>query len=188
MNRIRAIRQFGMAALAVALAGGAGAHAQAGYTGSGTLTVNLQNGSGIQMVLDSDPSGLALASGSGTSAAQMALGTVSAYMTPPTGVRLTNQTNSFTLSTYFDVNVSENGVTGSYTLAALLSAAAPTGITLTLDGYTLSTTSTTISTNGTYATPVQHTLNVAISTASGSSGPTTGQQITTTISLTATAQ
>ena len=161
--------------------------ALAAQTSSGTLNVVLQNGSGLQMVLNSDSSGVTLGN-AGTSSATMGFGTVGAYGTLATNVTRTNQTNSFTISTFFDANVSESGLSSSgYTLAASLSSTAPAGLTVQIDSVTLSTTSATISTSGAYDTNVRHTLSVVVSTAaSGSGGPTTGAQLTSTINLVAT--
>lgn len=156
-------------------------------TASGTLNVTLQNGSGLLMVLNSDSSGVTLTNG-GTSAATLAFGTVGAYGTLPTNVTRTNQTTTFTISTYFDVNVQDSGITSSnYTLSAKLASAAPTGVTIQLGSVTLTTTSQNISTTNAYGTNVQETLSAVISTAAaGSGGPTTGTQLTDTINLVAT--
>lgn len=177
---------FGMALAGLLLAAVAPAGA-AQTTSSGTLNVILQNGSGLVMLLYSDPSGVTLGN-AGTSAATLGFGTVGAYGTLNTNISRTNQTSTFTVSTFFDINVQDSGVTSSnYTLTAALSAAAPTGVTLQIDSVNLSTTSATISTTGTYGTNVQHTLSAVISTASsGSGGPTTGTQLTSTINLVAT--
>ncbi len=68
------------------------------------------------MVLNSDSNGITLTNG-GTSAATLAFGTVGAYGSLPTNVTRTNQTSTFTISTYFDVNVTDSGITSSnYTL------------------------------------------------------------------------
>lgn len=173
-------------AAGLALASAAPARAQ-NPTGSGTLNVTLQNGSGLQMLLNSDPSGVTLGN-SGTSSATLSFGTVGAYGTLATNVTRTSQTSTFTVSTLFDINVQDSGVTSSnYTLSASLTAAAPTGVTVELDSVTLTTTSQSISTSNSYGTNVQHTLSAVISTAaSGSGGPTTGTQLTSTINLVAT--
>lgn len=178
------IRIFGILFLAALLAA---IPARAQTTTSGTLNVSLQNGSGLQMLLYTDASGVTLTN-SGTNNATLSFGTVAASGTLATNVTRTNQTNTFTVSTLFDVNVQESGVTSSnYTLSASLAAAAPTGVTLQIDSVTLGTTSATISTSGSYGTNVQHTMSAVISTAaSGSGGPTTGTQLTSTINLVAT--
>lgn len=178
------LRQLGI--FAFALVAGTCA-AQAANTSSGTLNVVLQNGSGLQMVLNTDASGVTLGN-AGTSSATLGFGTVGAYGTLATNVTRTNQTNTFTISTFFDADVSESGLSSSgYTLAASLSSTAPTGLTVQIDSVTLSTTSATISTSGSYSTNVRHTLSVVVSTAaSGSGGPTTGTQLTSTINLVAT--
>jgi hypothetical protein len=155
---------------------------------TGTLNVELENGSGLIMVFNSDASGVTLGN-PGTSAATLAFGTVSEYGALGTGITRTVGTSSFTVSTPFDVSVEESGTTSSsYSLAAALSAAAPTGITIEVDSVTLSTTSQTVSTTSSYGGNVAHTLSAVVSTsASGAGGPTTGTQLTSTINFTATA-
>jgi len=155
---------------------------------TGTLNVELENGSGLIMVFNSDASGVTLGN-PGTSAATLAFGTVSEYGSLGTGVTRTIGTSSFTVSTPFDVNVEESGTTSStYSLAAALSATAPTGITIEVDSVTLSTTSQTVSTTSSYGGNIAHTLSAVVSTsASGAGGPTTGTQLTSTINFTATA-
>jgi hypothetical protein len=179
------LRQLGI--LAALLAAGTSAALAAQTSSSGTLNVVLQNGTGLQMVLNSDSSGVTLGN-AGTSSATLGFGTVGAYGTPATNVTRTNQTSTFTVSTFFDVEVAESGLSStSYTLAASLSSTAPTGLTVQVDSVTLSTTSATISTSGSYSTNVRHTLSVVVSTAaSGSGGPTTGTQLSSTINLVAT--
>lgn len=176
------------ALLAIAvLAGGTLCLAQTKPSGTGTLSVALQNGSGLQFVFNSDSSGVTLGN-AGTSAASLGFGTVSAYGTPAAGVTLTNGTSSFTVSTKFDVNVSQSGLTStSYTMTAALAAAAPTGVTLQIGSTTLTTSSQTIQTTGSYGSNTPYTLNAVILTAaSGSGGPTTGTQLTSTINFTVT--
>jgi len=155
---------------------------------SGTLSVQLQNGSGLQMTFQSNTSGVSLGN-AGTSAASLAFGIVSAYGTPGTGITLVNGTSTFTVSTLFNIDVQQSGLSStSYTLSASLSAAAPTGITYQIDSATLTTSSQSIQANGVYGNNIVHTFSAIVSTAaSGSGGPTTGTQLTSTINFTATA-
>jgi hypothetical protein len=180
---IRALALLAMGALQVSLLS-----AQTHPTANGSLTVQLQNGSGLQMVLYSDPSGVSLGN-SGTANATLAFGNVAAYGTLNSNVTRSNGTNSFTVSTPFDVNVQVSGIAStSYTLSASLASAAPTGVTLQVDSVSLSTSSQSVQTNGTYGSNVSHTLSAVILTAaSGSGGPTTGTQLTSTINFVATA-
>ena len=174
--------------LALAAASVAMASAQSHPSANGSLTVLLQNGSGLQMILYSDPSGVTLGN-AGTSAASLGFGTVGAYGSLATNVTRTNGASSFTVSTPFDINVQANGLTStSYTLSASLASAAPTGVTLQLDSVTLTTTSQTIQASQGYGSNISHTLSAIVSTAaSGSGGPTTGTQLTSTIDFVATA-
>lgn len=166
-----------------------GVMAAAGQTTSvGTLNVELQNGSGLQLVFQTDASGVTLGN-PGTAASTLAFGTVSEYGALGANIARTVGTSTFTISTPFDVNVQESGTSSaSYTLAAALASAAPTGITFQVDSVTLSTSSQTISTTSSYGGNVAHTLSAVVSTsASGAGGPTTGTQLTSTIDFTATA-
>ena len=179
---MRISRQIGILALAIAAAASAAAQ-----SASGTLNVVLQNGSGLQMVLNSDSSGVTLG-GAGTSNATLAFGTISAYGTAPANVTITDQASTFTATTYFDVNVQESGLTNpsnGYTLSASVSSQIP-GVTLEIDSTSLTTTPQNLTGTGVYATNVQHSISAVVSTASGSSGPTTGSQLTTIINLVAT--
>ncbi|HLZ00012.1 MAG TPA: hypothetical protein VKT33_13205 [Candidatus Angelobacter sp.] len=142
---------------------------------------------GIAIVFDSDPSGVSLGN-SGSAAASLNFGTISAFgplaagiTRPPVGPA------SYTVSTFFDVQVLQGGNSPSYTLTAQLAAAAPTGLTYAVDAVMLTTVSQTIQTNGAYNTDVQHSLNLTVLTAApGAGGPATGTPLTTTINFTAT--
>jgi len=177
-----------MIALALAATAIAAARAQSHPTSSGSLSVQLQNGSGLQMVLYTDPSGVSLGN-SGTSSASLGFGNVSAYGTLNANVTRTIGTSTFTVSTPFDVNVQVSGVSsGNYTLTASLASAAPTGVTLQIDSVTLTTSSQSVQTNGSYGNNVSHTFSAVVSTAgSGSGGPATGTQLTSTVNFVATA-
>lgn len=181
MNQ-RTLRFLGILALAIAAAAPAGAQTKPSATG--TLNVVLENGNGIQMVLNSDASGVTLG-GTGTSSATLAFGNISAYGAAPANVTITNQTSTFTATTYFDVDVQESGLTDAnngYTLSADVTSLI-SGVTLQIDGTTLTTTSQNLSGAGTYATNVQHSISAVVPT---SGGPTPGTQLTATINLVAT--
>lgn len=157
-------------------------------TATGALSVQLTNSSALVMVFNSDASGVALGN-TGTSAVTLGFGTVADYKVPSAGVTETSGSSTFTVSSPFDVYVEMGGSSStSYSLAAALAATAPTGLSVKLDSTTLSTTAQTFSTNGTYFSNVPHTVSFVLSTAaSGSGGPATGTQLTSTIDLTATA-
>jgi hypothetical protein len=89
------------AAVALSLAGST---AKAAITASGTLAVTATVTSQIYMIFNSDGSGVAL-TGSGSNAATLPFGSVSAFSTPPTNVTLSLQALTFTISTPVDVNV-----------------------------------------------------------------------------------
>jgi hypothetical protein len=166
----------------------AGSSIAAAQTSVGTLNVELQNGSGLQLVFQSDSSGVTLGN-PGTAVSTLAFGTVSEYGALGANISRTTGTSNFTVSTPFDVSVEQSGTnSASYTLSAALAAAAPAGITFQVDSVTLSTSSQTISTTNSYGGNVAHTLSAVVSTsASGAGGPTTGTQLTSTINFTATA-
>jgi hypothetical protein len=158
-------------------------------TATGTINATLINSSGLAIAFDSATSGVPLGA-SGSSAATLNFGTITAYGSVPAGVTRTGPSGgSFTVSTPFNVNVTIGGITSqSYTLTAQLAAAAPTGLTYKIDSVTLTTGSQTVQANGTYGTDVGHTLYLQVSTASpGSGGPTVGSALSSTINFTATA-
>src|SRR5215469_14294265 len=157
-------------------------------TATGTINATLVNKSGITLIFDTDPGGVALGN-NGSSAATLNFGTISAFGPLSPGVtRPTVLAGSYTVRTLFDVQVIQGGLTTpSYTLTAQLAAAAPTGFTYAVDAVTLTTASQTIQANGTYNTDVQHSLNLTVSTAApGSGGPAVGTPLTSTINFTAT--
>lgn len=163
-------------------------YAQSTPTASGTLNVQLLNGSGLVMTFQSDANGVALGN-SGTSSASLAMGNVSAAGALSSGVTRTAASSaSFTVSTPFDVVVQQSGLSSmSYTLSAYLAAAAPTGLTYLIDSVPLSTTSTPITKTGSYGATAAHALEITVSTASSSSGgPQVATPLTSTINFTAT--
>jgi hypothetical protein len=157
-------------------------------TATGTINATLINKSGISLIFDSDPGGVALGN-TGTSAASLSFGTISAFGPLSLGVSRTPPVaGTFTVSTPFDVQVISGGLTStSYTLSAQLAATAPAGFTYAVDAVTLSTTNQNIQTNGTYNTDVLYSLILTVSTAApGAGGPAVGTPLTTTINFTAT--
>lgn len=162
--------------------------ATAQTTATGTINATLINKSGIALVFDTDPGGVALGN-NGSSAASLNFGIISAFGVLSPGVtRPTVTAGSYTVRTLFDVQVIEGGLTSpGYTLSAQLASAAPIGFTYAVDTVTLTTAAQTIQTNGTYNTDVQHSLNLTVSTAApGAGGPAVGTPLTTTINFTAT--
>src|ERR1700761_8516211 len=93
-------------------------------TASGTLSVTATVNGSIQLVFNSDAAGVALSSGSGTNAATLAFGNVSAFGTVAAGIVRTTTANNFTVSSAVDVLVSKtNSASANYTLKAQLGAA-----------------------------------------------------------------
>ena len=184
MKKNRLIRT--LTTLALMLAGTAAA---AQTTATGTINATLVHKGGIALVFNTDPAGIVLGN-PGTGAASVNFGTVSAFGPLSSGVTRPSVTPaSYTVQTFFDVNVLVGGGNSpNYTLAASLAAPAPTGFTYGVDTLTLTTTSQTIQTNAAYGTDVPHSLNLTISTAApGAGGPAVGTPLSTTINFTATA-
>jgi hypothetical protein len=150
---------------------------------------SLNNTNGISIQFDSDPAGVTLGA-AGTNAATANFGSVSAFGPLAGGVTRPSVTAAnFTVRTIFDVQVISGGLTSlTYTLAANLASAAPTGMNYKVDAVTLTTASQTIQVNGGYNTDIAHNLDLVVSTtAPGAGGPAVNTPITTTINFTATA-
>src|SRR5438270_540050 len=93
-------------------------------TASGTLTVTATVTGSINLVFNSDGSGLALASGAGTNAATLAFGNVSAFGAIPAGIVRSTTASTFTVSSAVDVLVTKtNSASANYSLTAQLGAA-----------------------------------------------------------------
>ena len=133
-------------------------------TAQGTINATLDHKNGIALIFNTDAAGVSLGN-SGTSAASVNFGTISAFGNLAAGVSRPN-----------------------YTLRANLAAAAPTGFTYLIDGISLTTTAQTVQTNGGYATDIPHNLDLTVLTAApGAGGPAVGTPLSTTINFTATA-
>jgi hypothetical protein len=93
-------------------------------TASGTLTVNATVTGSINLVFNSDASGLALSSGAGTNAATLAFGNVSAFGAIPAGIVRSTTATNFTVSSAVDVLVTKtNSASANYSLTAQLGSA-----------------------------------------------------------------
>jgi hypothetical protein len=167
------------AALTAAAFVPAGALAQ--DTSSGVLTVTATVASSISLTFESDPSGIALG-GSGTNAATMAFGSVSAFGTIATaGVTRSVGATDFTVSSPFGVKVvTANSTSASYNLAASLGSADATN-TWKVGATTLSTAPATVATSQGYGSAVAHTLAITIPKAAAAGA------ISRTVNFTATA-
>jgi hypothetical protein len=159
------------------------ASAQAGTTANGVLTVSATVNSTLKLVFVSDGSGLALSSGSGTNAATLAFGPVSALgAIPATITRTVVAGTSFTISTPVDINVTKsNVVSTNYTLTAQLGSADAVN-TWKVGAVTVTNASAAaITATGAYASNVPETIAITIPDATGG-----GTVINNTISFTAT--
>jgi hypothetical protein len=151
-------------------------------TANGTLTVTATVQGSINLVFISDPAGVVLG-GSGTNAATLAFGNVSAFGAVSAGVFRSVAANSFTVSSAVDVNVTKtNSASANYKLTAQLGSADAVN-TWQVGGITITNTSATpITATGTYAanTNFPVAITVPFTTASGTA-------ISNTINYTATA-
>lgn len=131
-------------------------------TTTGALTVTATVDSSIALTFESDAAGVALA-GTGTSAATMALGTVSAYETIATpGVSRSVTATDFTVSSLFGVKVVKaNSASANYTLAAALGSADATN-TWKINATTLTTTNQDLGAAYNYGSAVAHTMSLTV--------------------------
>src|SRR5690349_10886652 len=98
--------------------------AAAQTTATGTLTVTAKVADSINLVFNSDNSGVALTSGAGTNAAALDFGTVSAFGAIPATITRATTASNFTVSTPVDVLVTKtNSASANYTLTTQLSTA-----------------------------------------------------------------
>lgn len=139
-------------------------------TASGALTVNATVTGSINLVFNSDASGLALFSGAGTNAATLNFGSVSAFGPISAGIVRSTTATTFTVSSAVDVLVTKtNSASANYKLTAQLGSAdavnswAVGGVTVTNGA------AAQIAATGTYGTnsnfPVA--ITVPFTTASG---------------------
>jgi hypothetical protein len=158
-------------------------------TATASLNVEEINQPGISIFLAADASGAPVTGGAFN--ASLNFGTVGAAGALPTGVtRPAVTASSFTVATIVDIDVEKSGgfSSSNYTMRAALAAGTPTGLTYLADGVTLTTSSQTITSTGSYNTNQPYTLDIVISTASpGSGGPSVGSLLSDTIDFTATA-
>lgn len=151
-------------------------------TASGTLTVTATVTGSINLVFNSDAAGVAL-TGSGTNAATLAFGNVSAFGAIGAGIVRTTTATDFTVSSPVDVQVTKtNSASANYTLTAQLGAADATNAWSVGGVAVTSAAASTITATGAYAAnsnfPVA--ITVPFTTASGTN-------ISNTINYTATA-
>lgn len=151
-------------------------------TANGTLTVTATVQGSINLVFNSDAAGVAL-TGSGTNAATLAFGNVSAYGALSAGVTRVVNANSFTVSSAVDVNVSKtNSASANYTLTAQLGSADAVN-TWQVGGITVTNASAaTVTATGGYASNNNHPVAITIPFTTAS-----GTNINNTINYTATA-
>lgn len=152
-------------------------------TANGTLTVTATVQGSLNLVFVSDASGVAL-TGSGTNAATLAFGNVSAFGALAAGVvRPVPTATTFTVSSAVDVNVTKtNSASANYTLKAQLGSADAVN-TWQVGGFTVTNASAaTITATGTYAANSNFPVAITIPFTTAS-----GTNISNTINYTATA-
>lgn len=158
-------------------------------TATGTINAQLINKNGIALVFETDPAGVTLGS-SGTSAATLNFGTISAFGPLAAGVTRPSATaTNFTVRTIFDVQVIQGGLTStSYTLRAQLASALPAGFTFKVDGVTLVNVLSSIQTTALFNVNIPHNLDLTVLTAApGAGGPALNTPLTTVINFQASA-
>jgi hypothetical protein len=138
-------------------------------TANGTLNVTATVQGSIGLVFNSDAAGVAL-TGSGTNAATLAFGPVSAFGALSAGVNRVVGATNFTVSSAVDVNVTKtNSASANYSLTAQLGAADAVN-TWQVGGVTVtSAAQAPITATGAYATNVNFpvAITVPFATASG---------------------
>ena len=155
----------------------------AAQTANGTLTVTATVQGSLNLVFVSDASGVAL-TGSGTNAATLAFGNVSAFGALAAGVvRPVPTATTFTVSSAVDVNVTKtNSASANYTLKAQLGSADAVN-TWQVGGFTVTNASAaTITATGTYDANSNFPVAITIPFTTAS-----GTNISNTINYTATA-
>jgi predicted secreted protein len=132
-----------------------------GATSSGTLTVTGTVESSINLTIESAGG---TTSGTGTSAATAALGSISKYSAAPTGFTLARGASDWTLSSTVGVKVDKANLTSTdYTLTAQLGSAPATGIVWKLNGSALSdSAATTLTSTGTYGSTGSYSWDIEV--------------------------
>jgi len=130
-------------------------------TSSGTLTVTGTVASSVNLLVQSAGG---TTSGTGTSAATSALGSISKYGSAPTGFTLAQGASNWTLSSTVGVEVDKANLTSTdYTLTAQLGSAPASGITWKLNGSTLSdSAATTLTSTGTYGSTGSYSWDIVV--------------------------
>jgi hypothetical protein len=136
--------------------------AMAATTATGTLSVTATVVGSVNLVFNSDASGVTL-TGAGTNAATLPFGSVQAFGgVVPTGVTRTVAASSFTVSSPVDVYVTKNNSTSlTYSLTAALGVADAVN-TWTVNAVTLTTTAAPITATGAYAGTGAQTVGLQI--------------------------
>jgi hypothetical protein len=141
--------------------------AAAQTTASGTLAVSATVQSSISMVFNSDASGVPLGS-SGTNAATLNFGNISAYGTLAANVSRSVAAASFTVSTPFDVLVSQsNSASANYSLTAQLNSADAVNSWAIGGSAVTSGAATSLTAAGSYGSSSAYTLALTVPLASG---------------------
>jgi hypothetical protein len=150
-------------------------------TASGTLTVSATVNGSIQLVFITHTGGVALGN-SGTNAATLDFGPVSAFGAIPATITRSTTASNFTVSTPVDVQVNKtNSASANYRLTAQLGAADNTN-TWTVGGSPNINTVQTLTSTGAYSSPLNFPVAITIPFTTAS-----GTVITGTINYTATA-
>jgi predicted secreted protein len=159
---MKSIIAVGFAVSILALAGTASA-----ADSSGTMTVTGTIDSSISLTVESAGG---TTSGTGTAAATSALGSISKYGSAPTGFTLARGASDWTLSSTVGVKVDKANLTSTdYTLIANLGSASASGVTWKLNGSSLSTSDTTLTSTGTYGSTGSYSWDIVVTDSASAS-------------------
>lgn len=164
------------AAVLLAFSAASPAFAQAGKTATGVLTVHATVNSSLELLFDSDSSGVSLSSGAGTNTAELDFTNVSEYGSNPSHVTVSQTPNfcssCWSISSYVDVKVLQaDGASSNYTLNAKLTSTPANSETFSIDGSATPLTSTysQVTATGQYSNDDQHTVSMGIPNATSDS-------------------
>jgi hypothetical protein len=130
-------------------------------TASASLSVTGTVASSITLTVESAGG---TTSGTGTSAATTALGSISKFGSAPTGFTLARGASNYTISSTVGAKCDKANLTSTdYTLTAQLESAPATGIAWKLNGNTLSdSAATTLTSTGTYASTGSYSWDIVV--------------------------
>ncbi|HYH08762.1 MAG TPA: hypothetical protein VEK11_17040 [Thermoanaerobaculia bacterium] len=152
------MKKFAVAAAVFSMAFASGA--VAAETSSGALTVTGTVASSINLTIESAGG---TTGGTGTGAATSALGNISKFGSAPTGFTLARGASNWTISASVGVKVEKANLTSeNYTLTAQLGGAPASGVVWKLNGSTLGTSATTLTSTGAYGSTGSYSWDIVV--------------------------